>query len=76
MTDDAFLEIPYQQLSEDALSGILDEFISREGTDYGDIEMSHDRKYQQLLAALQAGRCKIVFDPASESCTLIESVSG
>lgn len=74
MANETFLEIPYQQLSEDALSGILDEFISREGTDYGDIEISHDRKYQQLLAALQAGRCKIVFDPVSESCTLIESV--
>lgn len=75
MITEEFLEIPYQQLSEDALSGILDEFINREGTDYGDIEVSHERKYQQLLTALQSGRCKIVFDPASDSCTLIESVS-
>lgn len=74
MNAEPFLEIPYQQLSEDALIGLLDEFISREGTDYGDIEMSHERKYQQLLTALRSGRCKIVFDPVSDTCTLIESV--
>ena len=73
MNDELFLEIPYQQLSKDALTGVLNEFISREGTDYGDIEMSHERKFQQLLMALKSGLCKIVFDPASETCTLVES---
>lgn len=76
MNTEVFLEIPYQQLSEDALSGIIGEFIGREGTDYGYTEMSHERKSQQLLTALQSGRCKIVFDPESESCTLIDSVGG
>ena len=34
------LAIPYQQLSADALDGILDEFVTREGTDYGDYQYS------------------------------------
>lgn len=37
---DGVLAIPYQQLSADALDGILEDFVTREGTDYGDYDYS------------------------------------
>jgi uncharacterized protein len=32
--------IPVSQLQEETLNNILEEFITREGTDYGDYEIS------------------------------------
>ncbi len=70
------IEIPYQQLSEQALRAVLEEFIGREGTDYGEFEYSLEQKLTQLLALLRAGKAAIVFDPVSESCTLYCKDSG
>ena len=66
-----FIEIPYQQLSEDALRGVLESYIHREGTDYGEFEYSDDDKVAQLLMALKQGDAVIVFDPVLDSCNLM-----
>lgn len=74
MSEDANLkpvEIPREALSKEALHGIIDSFILREGTDYGSQEISHEAKYQQILKQLDKGHIKIVFDPESESVTLL-----
>lgn len=65
------LEIPYQQLSKDALNGLIEEFINREGTDYGAREYSLDAKVAQILAQLTHGDIIIAYDEESESCTLV-----
>lgn len=62
-----YTEIPYQQLSQDALQGVIQEFVNREGTDYGLIELSFDEKCQQLLSEIQSGRAVIVFDHQTQS---------
>ena len=66
------VEIPYQQLSADALQGVLEEFVNREGTDYGEFEYSLADKISQLREALASGDALIVFDPVLESCTLMQ----
>lgn len=63
--------IPYQQLSQDALHGVLEEYINREGTDYGEVEMTAEQKLAQLMVQLKAGRVVVVFDPASETTGLM-----
>lgn len=63
--------IPHQQLSADALQGLIEEFITREGTDYGWEEVSLPRKVAQLRRQIEAGDVVIVFDPASESVSLL-----
>lgn len=65
------LEIPFQQLSGDALTGVIDDFILREGTDYGNLEASLDKKREDVLRQLKNGRAKIVFEPETESITLV-----
>lgn len=62
------LEVPWQRLSQDALDGILAEFVSREGTDYGDYDYSLDDKKQHVLNQLQRGDAVILFDPLSSTC--------
>ncbi len=71
MNSDQYTPIPYQQLSKDALAGVIEEFIQREGTDYGLLEFSFDDKYAQVLAQIQKGQALIVFDHDSQSVSIM-----
>lgn len=65
------VEIPIEMLSADALTGIMDDFILREGTDYGTQEISLDSKRERVLKQLKSGKIKLVFDPNIESINLL-----
>jgi uncharacterized protein YheU (UPF0270 family) len=65
------LDIPYQQLSDETLRAILEEFASREGTDYGDVTYTLAQKVAALRQQLLRREIGITFDPATETCTLI-----
>lgn len=69
--DTAAVEVPAGLLSPEALRGVVDAFILREGTDYGEREHSHEEKVAQVLAALERREARIVFDPATETVTLL-----
>jgi uncharacterized protein YheU (UPF0270 family) len=63
--------VPYTELSEDALRGVLESFVLREGTDYGEREFSLDQKVQHVLWQLRRGEARIVFDPATETIDIV-----
>ena len=63
--------IPHDQLSPDTLRGLVEEFITRDGTDYGEHEISLAQKVTQVERQLARGEVVIVFDPASESVSLL-----
>ncbi len=65
--------IPFSQLSEEALQGVIEEFITREGTDYGDLDISFAQKCQQVRQQLTLGSVVIVYDAALESINLVPS---
>lgn len=69
--DDQELEIPLNQLSADALRGVIDDFILREGTDYGPVEVTLEQKRAQILAQLRSGKARLMFDPRSQTCTIV-----
>jgi uncharacterized protein YheU (UPF0270 family) len=64
------LKIPWDELSEDALMGIIEEFITREGTEYGDSEVSLEMKCQQVRQQLRDGEAFITFDEELQSCSI------
>ncbi len=66
------LVIPIEKLSEEALHGLIDEFILREGTDYGHVEYSLEHKHQQVLKQLEKKHILIVYDLIEETTTLIK----
>ncbi len=49
------MEIPYKQLSSDALRGIVEEFITRDGTDYGREEVPLEQKIDAALGHIRRG---------------------
>jgi uncharacterized protein len=65
------VEVPWRALSPEALRGVVEAFVLREGTDYGAREFSHDEKVQQLIDGLARGEARIMFDPVTESVTLL-----
>ena len=67
------VKIPYDQLSSEALHGVVEEFVTRDGTDYGEVEVPQETKIAQVMAQLRSGKAVIVFDQETESCTILKS---
>lgn len=63
--------IPHDQLTPETLQALIEEFINREGTDYGEQEISIKTKVSQVRRQLDDGRIVISYDEHSESCTLL-----
>ena len=65
------IEIPAERLNAEIMTAIIEEFILREGTDYGAHEVDFASKVSQVKALLEAGEVTITFDPKTENCTLL-----
>jgi uncharacterized protein len=64
---DLRMQIPYQSLSESALHAIVQEFVTRDGTDNSPI----DARIRAILKQLRNGRLVIHFDDETETCNII-----
>jgi len=67
------MRIPIEMLDGETLRNVIENFITREGTDYGAQEISLAAKIDQVMRQLKSGRAVLVFDSASESCNIITS---
>jgi uncharacterized protein len=65
------VEVPPTALSPDALRGLVEEFVTRDGTDYGVRERTLEDKIRDVMRQLERGEVKIVFDPATRSANLV-----
>jgi len=66
------LEIPPSALSEEILRAIIEEFVSRDGTDYGLVERSFEEKVQNVLDQINRQDVIIQFDQRTESVNLVK----
>jgi uncharacterized protein YheU (UPF0270 family) len=65
--------VPYDQLKPESLNGVIEEFVTRDGTDYGVVEVSLETKISRVLNQLKSGKAVIVFDNIAETCTILKS---
>jgi uncharacterized protein len=65
------VRIDYKELSDDALNGVIEDFVSRDGTDYGEKEVTLESKINQVMNQLKQKKAIIVFDHVTESCTIL-----
>ena len=65
------IQIPQDALSADALDGLIEEFVTRDGTDYGFEERSLREKKSAVMAQIKSGDAVIVFDLETESCNIV-----
>lgn len=66
-----YVEVPYDQLSPEALRGLVEEFVTRDGTDYGEVETSLDDKKAAVLRQLAKREVSVVFDAEAQSATIV-----
>lgn len=62
--------IPHDLLEADTLNNLLEDFVTREGTDNGD-ETPLDVRVERARHALRRGEAVILFDPESQQCQLM-----
>jgi uncharacterized protein YheU (UPF0270 family) len=65
------IRVPATALSPESIAGLVEEFITREGTDYGEREFSLAEKRETVMRQLERGDVAIVFEFEGESTTLV-----
>jgi len=63
--------VPYNELSAEALQALVEDFVTRDGTDYGWEEMSMEEKVGHLLTLLKSGNLLISYNEETRSCGLV-----
>jgi uncharacterized protein YheU (UPF0270 family) len=59
--------IPWQDIAPETLENLIREFVLREGTDYGAVEVSLQDKIDQVRTQLEEGEATIVFSELHET---------
>lgn len=67
------IEIPCAELPLETLTALVEEVVTREGTDYGPGEYLLEDKVKQVLELLTKGEAVIRFDKQSETCSIVPS---
>ncbi len=65
--------VPYEQLEPETLNNLIEEFVTRDGTDYGAVEVPLETKISRVLNQLKSKKVVIVFDHDTETCTILRS---
>jgi len=71
MEDEKVDQVPHAALSPEVLRRLIEEFVTRDGTDYGAVEKTLDDKVAAVLRQLERGEALIVFDRDSESVNIV-----
>jgi hypothetical protein len=64
--------VPHTELAEDLLHAVIESYVLREGTDYGEREFSLQDKVAHVVKQLKRGEAQIVFDPETESVSIVK----
>ncbi len=59
--------VPWQDIAPETLENLISEFVLREGTDYGEVEVSLEHKIDQIKALLRSGDAVIDYSELHES---------
>jgi uncharacterized protein YheU (UPF0270 family) len=63
-------KIPVNKLSPEALQGVINEFISRDGTGYGEMEVSPEKIFRHVKQKLETGSAVLIFDDETETTNI------
>jgi uncharacterized protein YheU (UPF0270 family) len=63
--------VPHGELSPEALRGVIEAFVLREGTDYGERDVPFETKVAQVLRQLERGEAQIMYDPETQGIAIV-----
>ena len=66
------MRIPHHRLSAMALRSVVEEYVTRDGTDHS----REDLRVEAVLKQLDAGTAELHYDPNTKSCNIVPSGEG
>jgi uncharacterized protein YheU (UPF0270 family) len=68
------VDVPYEQIDPETLRNMVQEFVTRNGSDWGDPGGALEDKIAQVLKQLKNKQVKVVFDLKSETANIVSSL--
>ncbi|MDP5054718.1 MAG: YheU family protein [Congregibacter sp.] len=68
-----FVTVPWSRVPAQQLQSLLEEYASRDGTDYGAQETILEARVGQLGAQLRSGKLLLMFDVDSEQWDIVSA---
>jgi len=65
------VEVPHTELDPELLRAVIESFVLREGTDYGEQEFTLEQKVARVRRQLERREAQILFDPETESVAIV-----
>jgi uncharacterized protein YheU (UPF0270 family) len=65
------VEVPYARLAADVLRRVAEEFVTRDGTDYGTTEKTLGDKVTDVRRRLERGEAAVVYDATSDTINIV-----
>ncbi len=66
-----YIKIPHNELSAEALNGVIGLYISRDGQDSGHVDTTYEGKVEQVKNMLNTGQAILFFDSETQSCNIV-----
>lgn len=63
--------VPWQAVQPETLDNLIEEYVTRDGTDYGEQEISLSRRVEQIRAKLQSGEAVLLFSESTGLCNIV-----
>jgi uncharacterized protein len=63
--------IPHDRLSQEALQGLIEDFVTRDGTDSGYMDGSLEQSVEMVMRQLVRGDVVIVFDEVTGTANIV-----
>ncbi len=65
------VDVPLDRIPPDTLRTMVEEFVTREWSDWADSAYTLDEKVDQVIRQLKDARAKVVFDLGTQTCNIV-----
>ena len=69
--DEDAIDVPYTALQAETLRRLIEEFVTRDTTDYGVRERTLDEKVSDVMRQLRRGEVRVVVEQGSNTINLV-----
>jgi len=69
--DEKAVEVPFERLGPETLRNIIQEFVTRDGADWGEVGGSLEEKVAMVLRQLHSRKAKVVFELKSQTANIV-----
>ena len=65
------VEVPYERLDPETLQNVIQEFVTRDGADWGEVGGTLEDKIGQVMQQLRNRKVKVVFEMKSQTVNIV-----